>query len=192
MQTEYSVGLDIGWRNAGIAVISNSSRGIELVHSATLDPAKMDPSKRCKQILMEVGSKVTPTLVTNFVAERYVSYSGVNTAEAENILMLLGGVVESSIHLFYNADLEMLRAIEWKSELVKMLFKLKGFNNPAASLNKVFSIAAAHAVLDIDKELKDDHQADAVCLASMPFIRRALAEKTKRDKLSSTTLATTL
>ena len=192
MQTEYSLAVDVGWRNLGIALLSSSDRGIEVVHSATLNPSAIDATKRCQQILMEVGSKVTPKLVTNAVFERYVSYSGVNTAEAENILMLLGGLVESTRQLFYGADIEMLRAIQWKSELVKMLFKLKGFQNPASSLNKVFSIAAAHAVLDIDKEIKDDHQADAICLAALPFIRKALAEKTKRDKLSSTIPVTIL
>jgi hypothetical protein len=185
MQTEYSIAVDVGWKNLGIALLSSSSKGIEVVHSATLNPSTIDPVKRCQQILMEVGSKVTPKLITHATFERYASYSGVHTAESENILMLLGGLVETTRQLFYGAEIEMIRAIEWKMELAKTLFKLKGFQNPSNKLDKVFSIAAAHAVLDIDKELKDDHQADAVCLGSMVFIRKALAEKAKRDKLTS-------
>lgn len=179
MQVDYSVGLDIGWKNAGVAVVARTSNGIELVHCATLNPSGMNAGKRCTQILSEVGSKVTPTDVNWFVAERYVAYQGVQTAESENILMLLGGVVESSRHIFYNADIMMLRAIEWKTELVKLLFKLKGFQNPSDKLDKKFSVAAAHACLDIDKEIPDDHCADAICMASLPFLREALALKTK-------------
>jgi hypothetical protein len=178
MASEYSVGIDPGWKNLGISIVKKSTEGLELIHSLTLNPSEIADAKRCRLILSEVITQIPPQTVKHFVVERYVSYQNVNTAEAENILMLIGGLLESGRHLFYGSDILMLRAIEWKMELVKTLVKLKGFNNPSDKLDKKFSIAAAKACLDKEPTFKTDHEADSICLATIPFLRESISAKT--------------
>lgn len=180
MNLEYSIGIDPGWKNLSISLVKKLDGKTEQVHSVTLNPSEMNDAKRCRLIFSEIITKVPPQTVTHLVIERYVSYQNVNTSEAENILMLIGSLVEAGRHLFYGADIIMIRAIEWKMEMVKTLVKLKGFDNPSDKLDKKFSIAAAKACLDTTPTFKTDHDADSLCLATIPFLRESLSAKTSR------------
>jgi hypothetical protein len=62
----------------------------------------------------------------------------------------------------------MVRAIDWKSTLCKILVRDHGFTNPGNSFNKEFSLAAAELIYG--KKLKSDHEADAICLAFLGYL----------------------
>lgn len=175
----YSIGCDPGWRNASISISENTSSGINLLHSKTLDPSVFPDKDRCSVILKEVSELIDPGCVSHFVIERYVSYQGVNTAESENILMLIGGLRERGFFLFPNSDILLLRAIDWKISLAKHLFKTKGFQNPSLKLDKVFSIAAAKACYDNNPIFKTDHDADSAALAALPFLKQGIGKNPK-------------
>jgi hypothetical protein len=117
--------------------------------------------------------------ISHVSMERYVAYKNVYTAEAENILMLIGGL-QASIHIRTGITTTMHRAIDWKTWLVKWLFRNKNFDNPSDKLDKKFSVAAAKACLQRDNNttgepyavnFKTDHEADAACLACLPFLK---------------------
>lgn len=140
-----------------------------LVASRTFNPSKHKefPDFLCSWI----DDTVSQSALTSACLERYVSYKGVNTAEAENILMLIGGLRQA---LRYSQaslpfDVLLVRAIDWKTDLVKYLVKNKGFDNPSTSLDKKFSIAAAKCIIG-NHEIKTDHEADAICLAAYPSL----------------------
>jgi hypothetical protein len=168
---QYSLGIDPGWKNLGIAVVSFDGNNIALEHCRTENPSQY-PFPQAVLSLTSLG--IVPTYTG---LERYVSYKGVNTAEAENILMLIGAL-RFKLTTLAGSDTLLYRAIDWKTELVKSLVKLKQFDNPSMDLDKKFSIAAANACLDINtKGFNTDHEADAICIASRPFIREKLAAK---------------
>lgn len=167
-RTQFSMGIDPGWKNLGYAVVELKRTGeIGLFKSGTMNPSTLGQVDSVQYLLENLPS---PNLLT---MERYVSYKGVHTSESENIVMLIGGInyafqIEPTV---LQSNPSLVRAIEWKTELVKLLFKHKGFDNPSTSLDKKFSIAAAKACLDIPGEFKSDHEADAICLACLPLLR---------------------
>lgn len=178
----FHLGIDPGWRNLGYALLSENAQGeLSLVRSGTDDVSK-DAVMYASSFAATLHSVVPPTsgLLRNFTMERYVSYQGVNTAEAESILMTIGSLRQAMLPWVRNnpiglglGKLHMPRAIDWKTTLVKILAKHYGFNNPSTSLDKKFSVAAATCVLNGRGSFSNDHEADAVCLAALP----ALLEK---------------
>lgn len=171
----YSLGIDPGWKNLGYAIVRKSIKeGISLVKAGTLNPSAGETSA----IDILTGQPYDFRYIT---LERYVSYQGINSAESENILMFLGGLKYLLMREYHvledRGTLELTRAIDWKTELVKNLVRVKGFDNPSSSLDKKFSIAAANACLDQPGEFKNDHEADAICLACRPIYRKLAAEK---------------
>lgn len=185
-KARYSVGVDPGWRHLGLAIIKHDGKGLSLLYSAALDPAALGGHvKATNHIVAIVNNRLRndgadPDDLFNVTIERYVAYGGVNTAEAENILMLIGALVYAfSASLYGNASLSLYRAIEWKTNLVKLLVKNRGFDNPSSSLDKKFSIAAAHACLDIPGEFKTDHEADAIDLACIDLLKNRYTTKRK-------------
>lgn len=181
---EYSVGIDPGWTNLGLALVGKGPKGLFLCMSKTLCPRDLggqDSISKAvgyyvQKALTEEGTKTDaaypPALnhLDHLVIERYVSYNGVQTSESENILMLIGALRES-LRSFYAPELTLYRAIDWKMKLVKHLVRTKGFDNPSNSLDKKFSIAAAKSCLDVKGEFESDHEADAICLASIPLFK---------------------
>lgn len=182
-EVRYSLGIDPGWRNLGIALVKEESGSIELVKSGTVNPSSL-PSKDRAVLVVKDYLALTSlhSLVDFFQMERYVSYQNVNTAEAENILMLMGELKNQVGTWFLKEDSDtiLLRAIDWKTEMVKTLVKTKGFDNPSTSLDKKFSIAAAHACLDKPGTFNTDHEADAICLACLPFLRERAKPEPKQ------------
>jgi hypothetical protein len=90
------------------------------------------------------------------------------TTESETITMMIGALILGTDY-YTSHEVRLFRAIDWKMNIVKALFKKQGFQNPSDKLDKKFSIAAAKAVANV-KEIKTDHEADAICLAGLPFI----------------------
>lgn len=102
--------------------------------------------------------------------ERYAAYQGVVTSESENITSLIG--IYRGFYFAESMTLPTLyRAIDWKIKLVQLLNSKYGFENPSTKLDKKFSLAAAKFIITTNKELiTNDHEADATCLAAMPFL----------------------
>lgn len=186
MVVRYSLGIDPGVRNFGFAIVKQEEGQISLVKSVTLCPLEMEPysvPSTLIELIDEATGFVTNAPIAHMLLERYVSYQNVQTPESENILMLIGMVNYGLHSLLVDArpqgTTELVRAIQWKTELVRLLVKNKGFDNPSSKLDKVFSVAAAHACLDIKGEFTDDHQGDAVCLACLPLLRERYGAKKK-------------
>lgn len=184
---EYSIGIDPGWKNLGVAVVRREKGKVELVYASTFDPSSYGSVvKAGREIQAILWNKILDDVVSpgrhlksgpkvHGVMERYVSYTDVTTAEAEKILMMIGAIAAESYGMLYEtgAEYDMLRAIDWKKDLVKILFKKKGFSNPSDKLDKKFSIAAAKACLSTETEINTNHEADAICMACLPFLREA-------------------
>jgi Holliday junction resolvasome RuvABC endonuclease subunit len=191
-EVRYGVGLDPGWKNAGLAIVKQDENGISLVHSETLNPSSYGSNWNfVKHVQTIVGHHVPgyrdQYAIHSIGIERFVSYNNVLTAESENILMLIGAL-EYEISDWRTETPPMLyRAIDWKQDLVKLLVKHRGFDNPSTSLDKKFSIAAAHACLDVKGEFSNDHEADAVCLSAIGFLKERYSKPKKALSNDTTT-----
>jgi Holliday junction resolvasome RuvABC endonuclease subunit len=174
----YSLGIDPGWKNLGMALIGreDGTDHIEVVKTWTINPSERGVAQTAAFIVNEVEENL-PAYARGLeavVIERYVSYNNVLTSEAENIVSLIGALQYAFMD--ETASVKLFRAIDWKVNLVKGLVKAYGFKNPSAKLDKKFSLAAAQACIKGDREdfehynFPNDHEADAVCLASYPLI----------------------
>lgn len=175
-QYAYGIGIDPGWKNLGLAIVSKrfDTNEINLLSSHTLNPSELGgivaTSCRISSIVNDyISADISDTRI--FTMERYVAYNNVITAEAENILMMIGAIVLEANEWNIDRETRLVRAIDWKMHLVKQLFKKKQFSNPSDKLDKKFSKAAARACIDNDKEFDNDHEADAICLACLPFFQ---------------------
>jgi Holliday junction resolvasome RuvABC endonuclease subunit len=176
MTARFSLGFDPGWKNLGGALVKQVEGKLSLVSSQALNPSSYKPGEMISGMVGEFWTQ-SPTLLDYVSIERYVSYKNVLTPESEHILMLIGGLREFCYDFVADSGrVQLFRAIDWKTELVKTLVKLKQFDNPSQSLDKKFSIAAAKACLDEPTEIQTDHEADAICLACLPFLRERLKQ----------------
>jgi Holliday junction resolvasome RuvABC endonuclease subunit len=174
---EYHIGIDPGWKNLGLAVLTKNleTNEIKLVKSKVFNVSEFGSISKFVDVLDEF---ITPLIlhVDSVTIERYVTYAGVNTAESENICMVIGALTYYFAgSLSWGKEPLLVRAIDWKTTLVKTLVKKKKFDNPSDKLDKKFSIAAAKACLDEEVKFDTDHEADAICLA-------AYQPLTKKDK----------
>lgn len=182
---KYSLGIDPGWKNLGLAIVKADEAGISLVYQATLNPAGLGGHVQASQHIVRTVSDflkdagAEPEDLSNVTIERYVSYNNVLTGEAENIVMLIGALMFALSSAYSGSSVQLFRAIDWKTDLVKLLVKNRGFDNPSSSLDKKFSVAAAHACLDVQGEFDNDHEADAVCLASIGILKDRYPSKRK-------------
>lgn len=190
----YGIGIDPGWKNLGLGIIRKDPDGsMHFIGSETIDASSFGNVFKAAEhvrdkawkLIVEDYNEDKDNLVyewpaTSLAMERYVSYTDVTTAEAENILMLIGALYAVMNPLVID-EIQMYRAIDWKTELVKLLFKKRGFNNPSTKLDKKFSVAAANACLT-DNKIGNDHEADAICLGSIRFIREEPSTRSKRTE----------
>lgn len=181
-ETRYSLGIDPGWKNLGLALVKEDVGGTSLVLSQTLNPHELGgyiaTAKHIQGLILEkLGQEgFDQDALASASIERYVSYNNVMTAESENIVVLIGAIVYMLTY-FPKSTTHLYRAIDWKTQVVKLLVKHKGFDNPSQSLDKKFSIAAAHACLDKQGEFNNDHEADATVLASIDFLKSRYAKQ---------------
>lgn len=175
---KYHIGIDPAWKNLGLSIVKEEARTGELT---LLSSYVMNPSgyKTIPEFVNELDRKVREDVyshvrsgepeftgtVNSVTIERFVAYAGVSTSETENICMIIGAL-QYAFKEHYGLDSLMLRAIDWKTNLVKALYKTQGFDNPSTKLDKKFSLAAGNACLNTEKNVfKTDHEADATCLA---------------------------
>jgi len=164
---KYYLGIDPGKVNLGLAIISYDAetKKTAYVFSTVLVPnSYKNPVLFTKEITNLIGAH-TDGHLSGVGIERFVSFDDKFTKDAEFIVQLIGSLVFYFLN-YWSLGPVMVRSVEWKQALVKHLFKTKGFDNPSTSLDKKFSIAAAKACLDEGApEFKEDHTADAICLA---------------------------
>lgn len=184
-KAKYGLGIDPGEKNLGLAIVKEDENGISLVHSETLNPSSYGSNWNCVVHIQQIVANHVPGYHDNYSLhsvniERFVSYKDKLTTTAENILMLIGAIECTICNWRTETPPILYRAIDWKQDLVKLLVKNKGFDNPSTSLDKKFSIAAAHACLDIKGEFNNDHEGDAICLASIGLLKEKYG-KAKSD-----------
>lgn len=163
----FSLGIDPGWKNLGMSLVKQVGDKRRIVKTWTINPSERGIAETVEFMLNEVAFELRyMRFLNSVVIERYVSYNNILTTEAENIVSLIGALQYG----FRGSKVLLFRAIDWKVNLVKSLVKKHGFNNPSSKLDKKFSVAAAKACLTDEYEFPNDHEADATCLASYPFI----------------------
>lgn len=168
MSLKYHIGVDPGWKNLGLSIVEEDTETglLRLLTSKVMDPSSY---LSISKFIEDLDKLITPLILhaDSVTIERYVAYAGVNTAESENICMVIGALsYYFASTQYWNKEPLLLRAIDWKTTLVKVLFKKKKFDNPSDKLDKKFSIAAAKCCLDETTDFPNDHEADATCLAA--------------------------
>lgn len=149
MMTEYYWGFDPAWKNMGVCILNSEGK---VVLSVTVNPSEKGFSKTLDDLPLD---KYPPEAV---VIERYVAYKGAQTALSEQILMMIGAILDRT----RGARQLFFRAIDWKMALTKRAAK-QGFQNPSTKLDKKLSLSLAEHVTGT--KFKTDHEADAACLA---------------------------
>lgn len=152
--TKMFLGIDPGSVNLGWAVVTDHGH---LFASGFINPS----SKTLVETVDFLEEQLPPSIQGCVTIERYVAYKGVMNPASEAILMLIGGIV----YAFDKQEKEVyqLRAIDWKSNLCKYMFKKEGFKNPSKTFDKKYSMAMAEALCGAKPST--DHEADAICLA---------------------------
>jgi len=158
-----TIGIDPGWATFGLAINQDGM----LINKTSFKPKSFGTRlafiQHLDQYLISNGHEAKLLWNTEFVVymERFITYGGVQV-DPEDILMLIGALEYYFIDQF-DADVYLVKAIDWKIKICQHLVKTKGFSNPGKNLDKKFSLLAAE-VLSGEK-FKSDHEADAVCLS---------------------------
>ena len=190
-----SIGIDPGWKNLGLAVVTPTEKGkVKVLGSLTLNPSLGDLAF-VESLPIIINTLIPSTLdydIQHLVIERYAPYNNVHSSESENITMLIG-MIRSKLYS-QNACVEqglsakLYRAIDWKVKMAQVNSRLYGFSNKSTCLDKNYSLQMAHFItenpnpnssttLTLNKDtqietvtkIKTDHEADAICLAALPF-----------------------
>jgi Holliday junction resolvasome RuvABC endonuclease subunit len=169
----YSLGIDPGWKNLGIAIVKQDEEGrLSVLKSGVLNPSETEAEYGSRWAFnRELDTWIGDTKIELVGIERYVSYQGIDTSESENILLTIG-LLGLYSHGLTGGSPFLYRAFDWKKELCQYLVKEKGFTNPSTSFDKKYSIAAAKACLDYSYMFKTDHEADSIAIAATNIFRR--------------------
>lgn len=183
-----STGVDPGWVNLGWARVQADCTKlvkVTILECQTLNPSTYEggPEK-----LIDLAMTICPGEIANI--ERYVSYGAQRSTHTEEITMVIGMLRMAFYLTKFNwdnklKDINMVRAIEWKTELVQILSKYYGFDCKFTELDKDFSEAAARFIVDNPERIKTNHEADAICIAALPLLRKQVEflKKNKPDEL---------
>jgi hypothetical protein len=168
------VGIDPGWKSLGYCLIQQDTETeiITVLNSKVFNMSSYESITAGVLAITALFQEFRPknSVFKQLTMERFISYKNVDSAEFEIINRIIG-----AIDIFFNEahspglPTRLERAIDWKTSLVKALHMVRGFENPSDKLDKKFSIAAAKACVDEDLHFKENHTADALCLACMPI-----------------------
>lgn len=173
------IGIDPGAVNLGWAVVDRFEDTppfkVRIVATGTDDPRSMPdlPLYITERISAMTKASFFEEGMLSATIERFVPYAGSKNDIMEEVNQLIGMFRFALSNL--SLDVNMVRAIEWKTKLVKLLNKHCGFENPGknGALDKSFSLAAARFISLNPESISDDHKADAVCLAALPYLEHA-------------------
>lgn len=150
-----NLGIDPGVTNLGFAIISDE--GLEV--SKTYKDLK-DHRTRFEAI-SEMVSTSLQMGVEKAALERFVAYQGTQSSASEEILMTIGSLQHALMAA--GIEVELTRALDWKVALNHHFMKKDGWQNPAKSFDKKYSLAMAEKICGV--RVVTDHEADAICLA---------------------------
>lgn len=176
------VGIDPGWENLGLAVLSDVWNPdvckFTLLKSATLKPSSNSHTAEAAIEVVSQFANLDDSNPTHVTIERYVSYGNVRSTHTEEITELIGGVHTACVYEVPGVEVLKIRAVDWKFALVKLLNKHWGFENksPNGNLDKKFSLQAAQFLLG-GITVPTDHEADAICLAAFPILSKFVKKK---------------
>lgn len=175
-----AVGIDPGAVNLGYAVVEPQEPfKVHICELETYDPRKEDATVIVAGLERDLFHSwgESPDYLT---MERFVPYSGSKNDIMEEVNQVIG--MFRYMFTRNHVDVRMVRAVEWKTTLVKLLNKHCGFENPSktGSLDKVFSLAAARFITTNPELIKNDHEADAVCLAALPYLEACAKAATSK------------
>lgn len=181
------IGIDPGLANFGFAIVEKT--GPYSVLSLFNNTYSVDTSKDFIKPALGLIDSLRSIVHANLSPmgydeihvgiERFVSFSGVHSAAQENICILIGmlvAVLDSDFPGIRRSEappltqIHMPRSFEWKNELVRNLSKNAGFENPSLNLDKKFSMAAASHICTNKQVIRNDHEADAICIASYKLL----------------------
>ena len=187
-KTRMSLGIDPGFTNLGAALckLSDQPGKVEVLKEYYHNPSQ---SKTLVEFTKNfVHEVIKDTRQHGFQEhafghvriERFVSYGNVRSSATEQVTGLIG-MLEYALTTdamlwswggnHVAVDLDTYRAVDWKISLVKLLSSKYGFDNPSNQLDKKFSKAAAKFLVTDPSIVKNDHIADAICLAAFPLLR---------------------
>jgi hypothetical protein len=149
---------------------------VRVIGTAVFNPSKND-NHFIENFPILINSILEDTALyelKHVTIERYVPYNNVFSSETENITMLIGMIRGIFLRPNPCSDLgltpRMERAIDWKIKMSQICNKHTEFSNPSSGLDKKFSISLAKHITGNSYEFKTDHEADATCIASIPFL----------------------
>ena len=171
--TRLHLGMDPGIKNFGLATLVQVDQyKFEIVHKQTLDTGTYTSLEEFGAQLLTLARLNPPHTNSTLTIERFVPYNNVWSDIAEDVNNLIGMIrlswyVENKLH-----PAKLVRAIEWKTALVRKLARETGFDNPSpkGELDKKFSLAAAKHIVINPEVITTDHEADAICLAAFPVL----------------------
>ena len=172
----FYLGVDPGPVNTGWALLGPDS----FLACGVFDPrATGDVIMAAEELWMGIQSHLPDgkVAIVGAAMERYVSYKGVLTSNAEDTCLFIGSLTYLLRSRGINTTL--VRAISWKPRVCKKLHLTNGYDNPSTKLDKKFSNSAACNILGVTeykkRPFKTDHEADAICLAY--FAKESLYDK---------------
>lgn len=167
MTVEITVGIDPGWKNLGISILKIEDGNASLFKTGVLNPSESKEKYGSRWgFYKDLDDWLGGFNYVDYVGiERYVAYKGIDTAESENIVTVIGMLGDYFYRGSLCTNIHLYKAFDWKKQLCQHLVKTKNFTNPSSSFDKKYSIAAAKACLDVPYEFQNDHQADSVAIA---------------------------
>jgi hypothetical protein len=181
--TKNYYGIDPGWKKLGLAVLKWDKDRDEKPYVYEAFTEDMSEKTEIKvQNLFKYN-------VDSIGMERYVSYGSVRSTHTEDITMVIGMIRMHVFSSYPGIELNLIRAIDWKTKLVQNLVKYFEFDNKFSQLDKDFSMQAAKFIVSNPEKIKTDHEADAICIAALPIIDSKVARiqnqiKTNKERTS--------
>lgn len=172
LPTNLLLGVDPGRVNLGAALVYANPGDWKV----TIDKCWTENPSKAKSF-EEFSSLFFANLqAKHFTMERFIPYNSVMSPETEGVTSLIG-MLRLQFYLRSGGLVaELYKAIDWKMFLVKHLAKHHGFTNPSKSgkLDKEFSLSAAKFISTNPERIKNDHEADAVCLAAIQHFKTSI------------------
>ncbi len=164
------IGIDPGWASFAITVRAMDEDPLAKVKESSLFLCPKDlPS--IKDLFYQIERGLPPyfKIAEDVYIERFAAYEDVHSPVSEQVNRIIGAL-EFYFSYIYQANVHLVRAIEWKPALCKYLVRTKSFTNPSTKFDKKFSMAAAKSVSLSKQPILNDHIADSICLSSMKLV----------------------
>lgn len=180
------IGIDPGLTNFGFAIVEKTGPySVQSLFNNTFSIDQDNLIKSCLDLIDNIRSIIQANMSpmsydeVHIGIERFVTFGGVHAAASEDICVLIGMLISALDRDFPGirrseapplTHIHLPRSFEWKNSLVRKLCKNAGFDNPTLKLDKKFSMAAAKHICVNNNVIKNDHEADSICIASYKLL----------------------